>query len=114
MPTVFVSQLPHKKDPVTGMWVPGYNIHPASAHGTVKILLPPKAPFQTSAQLVPQLGEVMKYSFKRGDHLLLLGDPVIIATMVAMVSVKGDFRVLRWDRNIGQYVSVVVNARLAA
>lgn len=114
MPTVFVSQLPHKKDPATGMWVPGYNIDPASAHGTVKILLPPRAPFTTSAQLVPQLGELDRYSFRKGDHLLLLGDPVITATVVAMVARKGAFRVLRWDRNIGQYVSVVINTRLAA
>ena len=116
MPTVFVTQHPHKKDPITGLYVPGYNIDPASKHGTLRVLVPPKAPYSDSDQLALQLVHVFDYSFRKGDSLLLLGDPVVIATVVGMVAKKGPFRVLRWDRNIGQYSSVVVkiNHRLAA
>ncbi len=114
MPTVFVSQLPHRLDRATGVFVPGYNIDPANEHGQVKILVPPQAPYTDSRQILPQLSCLLKYNFKAGDCLLLLGDPVVTATIVALVAKKGDSRELRWDRNIGKYIPVVVSMRLAA
>ena len=112
MPTVFVSQLPHKRDPATGLWAPAYNVDPANEHGTVQILVPPRASFNNSNQLIPQLRQTFHYDFAKGDCLVLLGDPFIIAAVVSMASAKGDVRVLRWDRNLGRYIPVVV--RLAA
>lgn len=117
MPTVFVSQLPHKKDPITGIYVPGYNIDPATAHGAIRILVPPKAPYTDSDQLMPQLAKTFDYNFQKGDSLLLLGDPVVTAMIVLMAGKKGPVRILRWDRNIGAYTPVVVrhhNKKLAA
>ncbi len=108
MPTVFVSQLPHKRDPETGMWTPAYNVDPANEHGTVQVLVPPRATFTHSNQLNSQLRATFDYDFKRGHCVVLLGDPFIIATVVAMAAAKGDVRVLRWDRNLGRYIPVVV------
>lgn len=108
MPIVYVSQLPHKLDPLTGTYVPAYKIDPAYEHGTVQILVPPRAPFTHASQLVPQLGALANYNFTAGDCLLLLGDPVVIATIVALVALKGEFRVLRWDRNMGRYVPIII------
>jgi hypothetical protein len=96
------------------MFVPAYNINPAEAFGKLKILLPPRAPFTDSSQIIPQLVGVLNYSFKKGDCLLLLGDPVVQASVVALVAAQGDFRVLRWDKNIGKYIPVVVSTKLAA
>lgn len=110
MPTVFVSQLPHRKDHATGAFVPGYNIDPANEHGHVHILIPPQAIFQDSQQIVPQVRALMKYDFEKGDCLLMLGDPVVAATMVLVAGKNGPVRILRWDRNLGRYIPIVVSA----
>lgn len=115
MPTVYVSQLPHRRDPGTGTYVPAYNIGPAVEHGKIRVLCPPQAPFTDAGQIVPQLRVALKtYNCAKGDCLLLLGDPVVMAAVCALVSDKGEFRVLRWDRNVGRYVPVIVSAKLAA
>lgn len=110
MPTVYVSQLPSRRDPQTGTYVPAYNIGPASEHGELRILAPSQAPFMEATQIVPQMrAKLAQYDYAQGDCLLLLGNTVVISAVVALVAAMGDFRVLLWDKNIGRYLPVIIS-----
>jgi hypothetical protein len=107
MPKVFVTQIPHKKDAVTGAYVPSMNISPASEHGEMIIMMPPRASFFATADLVKQLKIHLKdYDYEAGDAVVVLGDPIITATVCAILGAKGSFTILRWDRNLGRYTPV--------
>lgn len=105
MATVYCTQLPHRRDGATGALVPTYNISPAHEHGTVEMLFPAQAPFQSSVPLLKQLRLLLAhYDLAKGDCLLPLGDVVICAAAAAVLAERGPFAVLKWDRNMGRYV----------
>lgn len=104
MPKVYITQVPHKKDKATGSLVPSVNISPASEHGEIVIMMPPRATFFATADLIKQLREQLKdYDYEGGDALIAMGDPVVIAAACAVLAIKGSFTVLRWDKNLGRY-----------
>ena len=108
MATVYVTQLPHKWDPVQGVLVPSININPASAHGSLVILMPPQTSFIHTDLLLEQLEKALwPYDVTAGDCLLPLGDPVITACAVAVLTHRGrPFQILRWDKGLRLYTSV--------
>lgn len=113
MPKVFVTQVPHRRDPGTQAFVPAVNVSPASEHGEIVVMMPPRAAFQTSPSLVEQLKRHLSgYDFEAGDSIVPIGDPVIIGAACAILGrnrpLDRRIRVLRWDRNIGRYVPVEV------
>lgn len=111
MSTVYVTQLPHRRDPDTKAWAPTVNLSPASEHGLVRVLMPPQAAFQQTHSLLTQLAQHLKgYSFKNGDSLLPLGDCVIIAAAVSILARQGPFAVLRYDRIVKRYCRVVIES----
>jgi len=105
MAKVFVTQIPHKKDASTNALVPSVNMNPAAEYGEIVIMMPPRASFHATSDLVKQLTEHLKdYSIDDGDCLVALGDPTIIAVACAILGKeKGKFTVLKWDRNLGRY-----------
>ncbi|HET8689561.1 MAG TPA: hypothetical protein VFM18_23370 [Methanosarcina sp.] len=107
---VFVTQIPVRRDAATDGFVPTVNISPAAEHGDVIVMMPPRAPFYATDDLVRQLREHLKdYNFERGDSIVPLGDPAIMAAAFALLgSMKGKFTVLKWDRQIGRYVPTQV------
>lgn len=109
-PTVFVTQIPHKRDE-RGAWVQTVNIAPASKHGTVRVMMPHSMSFQDTDEVVKALDESLKdYDYERGDTILMLGDPAIIAVAGAVVADYTDrFRILKWERNDRVYISVDVD-----
>lgn len=111
MPKVFVTQLPHKRDPATDAFVPSINITPASEHGELVFMMPPRASFHNTTDLVQQLRKHLKdYDFEAGDSIVALGDPAIIAVAFGILGrMHGKFNVLKWDRNIGRYTSAKVS-----
>lgn len=106
MPKVFVTQVPNKRDHATGAFVPSVNISPAAEHGEVIVMMPPSAPFHATGDLVRQLREHLRdYNYERGDALVALGDPAIIAVACAILGKDfGRFIVLKWDRNVARYL----------
>jgi len=115
-PTVFVTQIPHRK--VTGFaqqsprmedskpeaFIPAMNISPAAEFGEIKVMFPPRVSFFNTLELSKQLHEILKdYNYEAGDCLLPLGDPILIASACAMLGKHGRFYVLRWDKNLGRY-----------
>lgn len=107
---VYVTQVPNRRDRETGALVPAVNISPAAEHGDIKILMPPNASFFATRELVDQLRTGLRnYDFKRGDSIVCLGDPAIIAIAGAILSELGKrFTILRWDKNIGRYVRIEI------
>lgn len=111
MAKVYITQVPHKRDEETRAFVPAFNIAPASEHGDLVIMMPPRATFHATAELVSQLREHLKhYDFDGGDSIVALGDPSIIAAAAAILGrTVGKFRLLKWDRNIGRYIAAIIN-----
>lgn len=109
MARVFVTQIPHKRDPDTRAFVPSVNISTASEFGDIVVMMPPRASFFATADLVRQMSEHLKdYDCDAGDCIIAMGDPVVMATAFAILGRKGAFTVLRWDRNLGRYTTVKV------
>lgn len=109
-PIVFVTQVPHRRDKETGALSPSVNIGPAGEYGDFEIIMPSNASFYAASDLVQQLRARLKhYHFDRGDSLLALGDPAILATAAALVGqYSSRFRVLKWDKRAGRYLSVEI------
>lgn len=106
MAKIFVTQIPHRRDPETRAFVPAINIAPAAEHGELVVMMPPRAAFHATNDLVQQLREHLKdYDYDGGDALVALGDPAVIAVACALLGkLFGRFRVLKWDRNVGRYI----------
>lgn len=103
---VYITQVPHRRDRETNAFVPSVNISPASEHGELVVMMPPRAAFHATGDLVRQLREHLKdYDYEAGDSLVALGDPAIIAVACAILGkMHGRFTVLKWDKNVGRYL----------
>lgn len=109
MPKVFVTQVPHRR--VDGKFVPTVNIAPAAEHGEVTVMMPPNASFYATRDLRSQMWDQLReYNFEEGDALIALGDPSIIAVACAILGKQwGQFKLLKWDRNVGRYMPANIN-----
>ena len=111
MAKVYITQVPHKRDPETRAFVPAVNIAPAEEHGELVVMMPPRAPFHNTTDLVKQLREQLKgYDHDAGDCIVAMGDPSVIAVAFALLGKwTSKFTVLKWDRNTGRYIKAVVS-----
>lgn len=111
MAKVYITQVPHKRDAETRAFVPAINIAPAAEHGEVIVMMPPRASFHATADLVRQIKEHLKnYDYSAGDCLVAMGDPAIIAVACSILGkMHGQFVVLKWDRNVGRYLPAHIN-----
>lgn len=109
MATVYVTQIPVRRDQLTGASVPAMNISPANEHGGIVVMMPPRAAFIDSTELMKQLRvHLDRYSLPDRDCLLPIGDPVIMAAACAILGERGGFNVLKWDKNMGRYLSILI------
>ncbi len=110
-PVVFVTQVPTRRDRETAKLIPSVNIGPAAEFGTLHIIFPAAAAFYASAELVRQMRTTLRaYNFARGDSLLALGDPAILAVAGSVLALTTrQYRVLKWDRRTSRYISVEIS-----
>lgn len=110
MPTVYVPQIPRRRDKETNMFVPTVNISPAEEHGTVFTMLPSDTSFYATGDLVAQLRPILrKYSYEDGDSVVAIGDTSIMAVVFGMIgALCGKFYILKWDRMTSRYVKIKV------
>lgn len=110
-PRVFITQIPHRRDVETDTFVPSVNVAPATEHGELVIMMPARASFFATGDLVVQLRKHLSdYNYEAGDSIMALGDPTVIAVAFALLGeLHGQFKVLKWDRNIGRYIPSVVD-----
>lgn len=110
-PKVYITQVPHRRDPETRAYVPSINIAPAAEHGELVVMMPPRASFFATSDLVKQMKEhLQNYDYEAGDCLVAMGDPAVIAVAFAILGKQnGRFTVLKWDRNVGRYLPAHVH-----
>lgn len=107
---VYVTQNPMRRDPVSGDLVHTFDLTSARQYGELQVLLPSGPPLVTTGTVLEQLRHKLS-GFTDRDHLLCLGDPVVIAMASAMVAELNDGVVplLVWDRRVRKYNSVTVD-----
>jgi hypothetical protein len=108
MPKVYVTQIPHRTEEKTGAFVPSINIGPAAEYGEIVVMMPPRAGFHNTTELSNSLWTALKDFDHEADCLVPLGDPLLCSTASAILARGGNFNILRWDRNIGRYLTAKV------
>lgn len=107
-PKVFVTQIPSRRDERTKMWVPTVNISSAEEFGKVETLLPPGSQFFAAAETTRLIKQRLhELDYQRGDFLLPMGNPVIMAVASAIAARRsnGCLNVLVWDKRSARYVA---------
>lgn len=112
MPKVFFTQIPHRRQ--DGKLIPAFNVSSAGQFGEIVTIMPPQTAFTNTKILAKQVDEeISEYSYEDGDVIVLLGDPVVIATTIAVLSrYCSIFAILKWDKNLGRYLKTVVNVNI--
>ena len=106
-PIVYVIQ----EIPGTQAGNPKINIIGATQFGKMKFLLPEFSQIIFSpGPLIFKLRKGLK-DFKKGDYLLLTGDPAIIGVACSIVSdiTSGKYNLLKWDKQERKYYPIEIN-----
>ena len=90
-----------------GIYVPKFDLSPAEEYGQIKFLLSPTASPFNPAGVMPDLWEGLR-DYSDDDHLLLVGNPILIgwATAIAADVNDGRVRLLQWSGKDRRYLSV--------
>lgn len=108
MSIVYIPQEPMYKNEANE-FVPKFTLDPAKKFGGLRILLP-YAPVPLAINpMIKKLKEGLR-GFDNFDHILPIGDPLMIGFAVAIASANNCNRVrlLKWDRNNHCYKSISV------
>ena len=104
---VYITQIPNRKDQTTGVWCPTVNVAPAGVWGEIVVMMPSQANYHATSDCVSALRTALRdYDYERGDCLVALGDPCIIAIACGILGRDfGKWILLKWDRNTSQYTA---------
>jgi len=107
MSRVFVVQNQHKWDREKQVFNPKFDLTPAESYGQLVYLLSPTAAPFRSAPIVAELRDKLK-DFGADDHLLLVGNPVLIGFAVAIAASMngGKVSLLQWSGKDQRYINV--------
>lgn len=104
---VFVVQNQHRWNRDAGRFEPKFDLTPAQQFGELVYLLSPTAaPFRPEP-VIEELREKLA-DFGPDDHLLLVGNPVLIGFAVALAAESngGDVSLLQWSGKDQRYIQV--------
>jgi hypothetical protein len=107
---VFVVQNQHRWNRDLQAFEPKFDLAPAAEFGELVYLLSPTAaPFRPEPVI-----EELKHKladFRPGDHLLLVGNPVLIGFAVAIAADAndGDVSLLQWSGKDQRYIAVAAS-----
>ena len=110
MSKVYVVQNQHRWDRDKQRFEPKFDLTPAEEFGELVYLLSPTAaPFRPEP-VIQELREKLK-DYREGDHLLLVGNPVLIgfAVTVAADANGGRVSLLQWSGKDQRYIAVEAN-----
>lgn len=107
MNRVFVVQNQHRWNRDKGELEPKFDLAPAEEYGEIRYVLGPTASPFSPDTVLPEMMEVLQ-DFGPGDHLLLIGNPILIgwATALAADANEGDISLLQWSGKDQKYISV--------
>jgi hypothetical protein len=105
--TVFVVQDSRRYNKLTGQFEKVHDVSPAKEYGELRYLLTPTASPFNPESIIPELHEGLQ-DFGDGDHLLLVGNPILIgwATAIAADYNEGRVSVLQWSGIRNRYLAV--------
>lgn len=105
--TVFVVQDQRRYNRDTGDYEAAFDLSPAEEYGQLSYLLTPTAAPWSPETVLPELWTALG-SFGDGDHLLLVGNPILIgwATAVAADANEGRVGLLQWHGKDRRYIAV--------
>lgn len=110
MPTVYVPNLPMRKDPASGEWRASMNLHPAEKHGELFYIFSQE---EVAAGAVPceAIVDRRMAGIAAEDCILFVGDPSLMAIVVrahARLLPGVRMNLLKWDRWARDYLKVVL------
>jgi hypothetical protein len=109
-PTVFVTQIPVRRDAETGSLTPAVNIITAQEYGDIEVLAPARVGYTHIPDTIKNFDDALcGYDDSQGDCLLPLGDPVLTAIAVGILARRGEVSILKWDKNLGRYLKTFIN-----
>jgi hypothetical protein len=107
---VYIIQEVMKRDPATGNMVSVMDFRKALEYGDLEVCLPNGRVSLTPGPTVEALRHKLK-DFCDDDYIVAVGDPsaIMIAGAMASEANRGKFKLLKWDRDSRQYISVAVD-----
>ena len=104
--TVYVVQNQMRFDHGKGKLVPRFDLSSAEQYGEISFLLSPSAsPFNPDSVLT-EMSERLQ-GFTSDDHLLLVGNPVLIGLASALAAdIAGTVQFLQWHGKDQKYITV--------
>jgi hypothetical protein len=108
--TVYITQEIMKRDLATGNMMPTMDFRKAAEYGDLVLCLPTGRMSLTPGPTVQILKEKLK-NFDDSSYLVAVGDPSVIAMAGAIAANNnmGRFKMLKWDRDAKNYISVSVD-----
>ena len=93
-----------------GSMVPAFDFRKAAEYGDLEVCLPQGRVALTPGPTVQCLTEKLR-NFTDEDYLMAVGDPsaILIAGAIAASNNRGKFKLLKWDKEMRQYIKVEVN-----
>jgi len=109
MNRVYITQSPLRRNR-EGQMVHMYDLSAAREYGHLEILVP-SGPVAIDSEHVTRTLRNRLGGFRSDDHLLCLGDPVVISAAAAIVADvnEGIIPLLVWDKHTKKYLSVRAN-----
>ena len=107
---VYITQDVLKRDKETGIMMPTMDFRKALEYGDLEVCLP-----EGRLGLVPgptiQMLKAKLRDFCDDDYIVAVGDPSVVAMVGAICSEvnMGRFKMLKWDRDSKQYISVSID-----
>jgi alcohol dehydrogenase YqhD (iron-dependent ADH family) len=104
--TVYITQ-EVRKSTSDGSFHPQFNFKPALKFGELRVLVPAGMSLLSPVPLIRTLKEKLA-TFSDEDYLLAVGDPSVVAaaSIIAAGKNEGRVRMLKWDREISDYIPV--------
>lgn len=109
MPKVFITQEKLRRN-ISGHLVPEFDMTPALKFGEPEVLVPAGRALFAPVLTVRTIKEKLE-KFSDEDYLLTIGDPSIIAVaaMVAAEMNQGRVKLLKWDRQLRDYLPIQID-----
>lgn len=106
MTKVFIPQIPTRRNE-EGIFVPKYDLTSASLWGVISPILPPgNIRHNEVASAHRTIVLALESGFSKDDYILLMGDPLAQAMVVATIAQQTDIiKILKYDRHNRVYYS---------
>jgi hypothetical protein len=114
--TVFIVNVPLRKDDVTGEYTEFLPMESAHSFGRVVELTPKGTPRGSIAEALRSIRDGLE-CWRDGDFIVLVGDQALLAYAAAIVGAKlaktrGSLRFLKWDRGLRTYAPLFMRENI--